>query len=69
MTVRQSVQNARSRMKMFPKLLASCSQEASVYGKCVNLKADDLAPGACAEEFKLFMQCAKKNAQKMGSRI
>ena len=69
MTVRQSMQSARNRLKMFPKLVTSCSGEATAYGKCVNLKADDIAPGACAEEFKLFIECARKAAKQMNSRI
>merc|ERR1712193_71986 len=64
-----SVQRARHRLKMFPKLVTSCSSEASVYGKCISLKADDIAPNVCGEEFKMFMQCARKAAQKMNTRI
>ena len=69
MTTRASIQSARNRLKSFPKLLHACSSEASVYGKCVSAKSDDIAPGVCAQEFQLFMQCARKAAQQMKTRI
>jgi len=64
-----SLQNARHRLKTFPKIAASCSVEAIAYGKCVTGKHDDITHNSCLKEFQLFRQCLQSAAEKMKVRI
>ena len=32
----------------------------AAYGKCLALKAEVVEKGVCEEEFRIFMNCAKK---------
>ncbi|XP_032065128.1 NADH dehydrogenase [ubiquinone] 1 alpha subcomplex assembly factor 8 [Pantherophis guttatus] len=70
MSSRAVWERVRARVQRFPELLASCGEQASVYGKCIasnttehgNLKKD-----VCAKEFAMLMDCfteaAKKNVK------
>uniref|UniRef100_A0ACB8EL29 Uncharacterized protein n=2 Tax=Sphaerodactylus townsendi TaxID=933632 RepID=A0ACB8EL29_9SAUR len=56
----------RERLRRFPVLLASCEQQASVYGKCVASKTTghgDLKKDVCAKEFQMLMECFTKAAK------
>ncbi|KAF7236889.1 NADH dehydrogenase [ubiquinone] 1 alpha subcomplex assembly factor 8 [Varanus komodoensis] len=53
----------RGRFERFPELLASCGEQASVYGKCIASNATghgDLKKDVCAKEFEMLMDCFTK---------
>ena len=64
-----SLQSARKRLQAFPKLLASCSAEAAIYGKCVARKHEDISPNTCLKEFQLFKECLSDAAKTMRIKI
>jgi len=55
----KSVQNARQRLLSYPKALASCSSQATVYAKCASSQ-DNVRKHDCQKEFKELMECVKK---------
>ena len=69
MSKQASLQSARKRLQSYPKIFAACSPEASVYGKCVAQKYEDISPMACRDEFQAFKTCLKKAAQDMKTRL
>uniref|UniRef100_A0A8D0B5C0 NADH:ubiquinone oxidoreductase complex assembly factor 8 n=1 Tax=Salvator merianae TaxID=96440 RepID=A0A8D0B5C0_SALMN len=63
MTSRGVWSRVRERLQRFPELLASCGEQASVYGKCVASKTTGhgkLQKDACAKEFEMLMDCFTK---------
>ena len=64
----EAVHTAKQRLKLFPKFLASCSAEGSVYAKCV-VQTDDPKQYQCEKEFLAFKKCLSNAAKKSGSRI
>ncbi|KAF7632579.1 hypothetical protein Mgra_00008026 [Meloidogyne graminicola] len=52
------------RLIKFAEYLASCSKEASDYGKCVAIKAEKVGKGDCQAEFEKLFNCFKKNKSK-----
>lgn len=64
-----SLQSARQRIQSFPKLILLCSGEATVYGKCVARKYEDIAPNACMKEFQMFKACLNDAAKKIQTKI
>jgi predicted nucleic acid-binding Zn ribbon protein len=64
----EAVHKAKQRLKLFPKYLASCAAEGSVYAKCVTL-TDDPKQNHCEKEFLAFKKCLTAAAKKSGSRI
>jgi len=63
-----AVQKAKQRFKLFPKYLASCASEGSLYAKCV-IQTDDPKQNQCEKEFMAFKKCLAEAAKKSGSRI
>jgi NADH dehydrogenase [ubiquinone] 1 alpha subcomplex assembly factor 8 len=49
----------------YSKLFTQCSAEASLYGKCVSLKADNIKKESCAKEFEQFKNCIKNVSRKL----
>uniref|UniRef100_A0A3B5BEV1 NADH:ubiquinone oxidoreductase complex assembly factor 8 n=1 Tax=Stegastes partitus TaxID=144197 RepID=A0A3B5BEV1_9TELE len=51
---------SRERLRRFPELLAQCSDEAAVYGKCVAASTkgrEELKKDLCAREFEALKTC------------
>uniref|UniRef100_A0A3Q3EXC4 NADH:ubiquinone oxidoreductase complex assembly factor 8 n=1 Tax=Labrus bergylta TaxID=56723 RepID=A0A3Q3EXC4_9LABR len=51
---------SREKLRLFPELLAQCSAEASVYGKCVaatTTGTHELKKDLCAKEFEALKTC------------
>ena len=66
----ESVKQAKNRLwGLYPKLFATCGQEAAIYGQCVTLHMTDVKKGQCEAEFQAFKQCIQKNAKKMGGKF
>ncbi|XP_077283715.1 NADH dehydrogenase [ubiquinone] 1 alpha subcomplex assembly factor 8 [Arctopsyche grandis] len=63
-----SVRKARSRLRMYPQLLAKCSESAGVYAKCVtqnsSVKKDD-----CLKEFENFKTCLIKASKDLKTKM
>uniref|UniRef100_A0A1I8AZ58 NADH dehydrogenase [ubiquinone] 1 alpha subcomplex assembly factor 8 n=1 Tax=Meloidogyne hapla TaxID=6305 RepID=A0A1I8AZ58_MELHA len=52
------------RLLKFAEYLATCSKEASDYGKCVTIRAEKVGKGDCQAEFERLLYCFKKNKAK-----
>lgn len=63
-----SVKKARSRLHMYPKLVAKCGSTAVEYARCVALK-ENVLKGDCTAEFESFKKCIVDAAKKMKTRI
>ncbi|XP_077868606.1 NADH dehydrogenase [ubiquinone] 1 alpha subcomplex assembly factor 8-like [Saccoglossus kowalevskii] len=63
MSSRNSWEVARRKIAAFPRLLAECSKEGSVYAKCVSRK-EHLQKNDCSKEFQEFYTCIQKHAKK-----
>ena len=64
-----SVKSARQRLKAYPQVLASCGPEAAAYGKCVGLWLGEVKKDQCKQEFVVFMDCVRKSATKIGTKL
>ncbi|KAH8421086.1 hypothetical protein KR222_010848 [Zaprionus bogoriensis] len=64
----ESVRKANTRLRSYPILLAACSESASVYAACV---ARDLnvQHKVCEAEFKQFLNCIRKNAAELKTKL
>ena len=66
----ESVKRAKERLwGLYPKLFATCGQEAVLYGQCVTRQMGDVKKDQCAAEFQAFKTCIQKNAKKMGGKF
>ncbi|KAM6897131.1 NADH dehydrogenase [ubiquinone] 1 alpha subcomplex assembly factor 8 [Xenentodon cancila] len=57
----------RRKMRLFPEILAQCSDEAAVYGKCVAATTtgkQELKKDLCAKEFEALKTCFTNAAKK-----
>lgn len=50
----------RQKMAVFARSLGSCSKQATVYGRCVASKVEDVQKGLCQMEFNAFKECVQK---------
>lgn len=64
----ESVKQARTRLRTFPRLLSACASEGAVYARCVALKEGEARRAECDREFGMFRRCVQDAAKKMGSR-
>ena len=65
-----SVNKARQRLwGLYPKVFATCGNEAAVYGQCVAKYLGEVQKGQCEVEFQNFKVCIQKNAKKMGGKL
>ena len=64
-----SVRRARHRLKQYPRLISSCSYEATIYAKCVARYMGEVGKDQCREEFTLFKECVKNAAKKAGTKL
>jgi len=64
-----AVKSARGRLKAYPQLLAGCGPQAAAYGKCVGLWLGEVKKDQCKQEFDVFMNCVRKSAKKLGTRL
>jgi len=66
----ESANKARQRLwGLYPKVLATCGNEAAIYGQCVAKYMGDVKKGQCDNEFQNFKACIQKNAKKMGGKL
>ncbi|KAG8269292.1 hypothetical protein J6590_004586 [Homalodisca vitripennis] len=65
----ESVSKAHARMLKFPKLLAECRLEGSMYAACISTNQDNIKKDGCKEEFDKLRKCVVKAAAKLGTRI
>ena len=64
-----SVRKAKGRLKAYPQLMASCSVQATAYGKCVAEHMGEVKKGQCQAEFEAFKKCVRDAAKKAGTRM
>ena len=64
-----SVRKGKSRLWAYPKLLASCTTEASAYAKCVSQYMGEVKKHQCQAEFERFKLCIQNAAKKTGTRL
>jgi len=50
----------KQRLLTYAPIIARCSTEASLYGKCVSIKSDKVQHQECAKEFKQLIECFNK---------
>lgn len=50
----------KRRFLVYARYLSECSVEASLYGKCISQKAEQIKKDDCREEFKNFKTCVEK---------
>ncbi|XP_055382255.1 uncharacterized protein LOC129612592 [Condylostylus longicornis] len=64
----EAVEKAKSRMKLYPILLAKCSKAAALYAACV---ARDLnvSKHICNKEFTEFKNCLVKASKEMRTKL
>ncbi|KAI9320074.1 hypothetical protein BX666DRAFT_1918998 [Dichotomocladium elegans] len=47
-------------VKLLAQGMASCSAEATMYGRCIAAKYQDAHKDMCAKEFDAFKQCVQR---------
>ncbi|XP_053620901.1 uncharacterized protein LOC128681199 [Plodia interpunctella] len=65
----ESVAKAKERLAKYPVLFAKCSQQATLYARCVLFKEDKLKKSDCAKEFHEFKTCLQSAAKDLKTRI
>ena len=66
----ESVRKARTRLwSTYPKLLSSCTVEASAYAQCVGNYMGEVQKHQCQKEFETFKLCIQNAAKKAGTRL
>jgi len=61
----ESAKKAQQRLwSLYPKVFATCGNEATIYGQCVAKYMGDVQKGQCDIEFQKFKVCIQKNAKK-----
>jgi len=68
-TEMESVLSARSRLAKYPLLVAECGPQTVKYGRCVGNAFDEVRKHQCSQEFKEMMDCIRKSAKKMKTKI
>lgn len=66
----ESVKRAKDRLwGLYPKVLATCGNEALIYGNCVANYMGEVKKGQCETEFQNFKKCLQKSAKKLGTKL
>ncbi|KAK7591229.1 hypothetical protein V9T40_002842 [Parthenolecanium corni] len=63
-----AVTKARTRLRMYPRLIAECRHEGKIYASCV-ASQEDIKQNACVNEFQQFRNCVLRAAVKLGTNI
>lgn len=64
----ESVRKARSRLRMYPQLLAKCSESGAVYAKCV-IQNNSVKKNDCLKEFESFKTCLIKASENLKTKM
>ena len=65
----ESVKKARARLQAYPKHLAACGPQATIYAKCVARYMGEVRKDQCQEEFNNFKKCVESAAKKAGTKL
>ncbi|KAH8300231.1 hypothetical protein KR044_012014 [Drosophila immigrans] len=64
----ESVRKANTRLRNYPILLTKCAESASLYAACV-ARDTNVQQNICDAEFKQFMNCIRKSAAELKTKL
>ncbi|XP_017865743.1 PREDICTED: uncharacterized protein LOC108615624 [Drosophila arizonae] len=64
----ESVRKANIRLRNYPLLLTKCSDKATLYAKCVS-RDINVHQKVCETEFKEFLDCMRKTAKDLKTKL
>ncbi|XP_043070422.1 uncharacterized protein LOC116805886 [Drosophila grimshawi] len=64
----ESVRKANTRLRNYPILLTRCSEKASLYAACVS-RDINVQQKICETEFKEFLDCIRKTAKELKTKL
>ncbi|XP_030557676.1 uncharacterized protein LOC115760481 [Drosophila novamexicana] len=64
----ESVRKANTRLRNYPILLTRCAEQASLYAACVSREIN-VQPKICENEFKEFLNCMRKTAKELKTKL